>query len=171
MLTTKQIKERNSSVMTFDLKEKYRYDQFKTMPKDIQIEYLTKLATTCGACQSDIAGMMGVKPNTLNAYICKNLPEARKLFNSSRKAKSQSWLDFMASDKSKVPDDILPDEEIKAQQKPISEVKLRNINLQCTRGQLNYSGDPAMVFQKAMLAMDMSKSYDINIIFSVNTQT
>ena len=44
--TDKELAKMNSEIVTYDLKHFYTYEEFKKMPKDIQVEYLQKLTDT-----------------------------------------------------------------------------------------------------------------------------
>ena len=68
-LTKKQKQALNGEVKVMNIHKPMTYKYFKTMPKEIQEEYLTYLRDTFRAAISDIAKMMGCNANALSFYI------------------------------------------------------------------------------------------------------
>lgn len=72
-MTEAQWKRRNSPVQTYNISRVIRsYDEFKSLPKDLAEEYLSRLRTTYNAGGPDVAKSMGVHPTTFNRYIREN---------------------------------------------------------------------------------------------------
>lgn len=62
-MTQKQWKERNGEVMTYNLNRLNRpmkWAEFKQLPKDLQVAYISKLRKDYGASTNAIAAMLGV---------------------------------------------------------------------------------------------------------------
>lgn len=68
-LTKKQKNELNGEVKVMNIHKPMNYASFKTMPKELQEEYLTYLRDTFRAAISDIAKMMGCNASALSFYI------------------------------------------------------------------------------------------------------
>lgn len=69
-MTKKQLKGLNGEVMTYNLSKPMKWAEFKYMPRDLQLQYLTKLHNEHGANQRDVADMLGLAKGTLSSY-CK----------------------------------------------------------------------------------------------------
>ena len=65
-LTAKQIKEMNGPVSTYNLSRPMRWETLKTMPEDLQRQYLDGLVETYGATDGALAQMLGVSHVTVN---------------------------------------------------------------------------------------------------------
>lgn len=68
-MSKKEIRNMNGEVKIMNLRKPMSYAYFKTMPKELQEEYLTYLRDTFDAAISDIAKMMGCNANALSFYI------------------------------------------------------------------------------------------------------
>lgn len=69
-MTQKQWKERNGKIMSYNLSQPMLWEEFKSMPKDLQIEYLTTLRDTYGVTATDLSKLFGCVPSTVTKY-CK----------------------------------------------------------------------------------------------------
>lgn len=69
-MTQKQWKERNGKVMSYNLSRPMTWEEFKSMPKDLQVEYLTTLRDTYGVTATDLSKFFGCVPSTVTKY-CK----------------------------------------------------------------------------------------------------
>jgi len=59
-MTTKQIKEMNGPVSTYNLSQPMSWAELKNMPEDLQRQYLDGLAESYGVTDSALADMLGV---------------------------------------------------------------------------------------------------------------
>ena len=66
-LTPAQLKRRNGPVSTYKLDEPMRWDDFKSMPVDLQKKYLTNLVETYGATNEMLGDMFYVHPTYVGA--------------------------------------------------------------------------------------------------------
>ena len=64
-LTPAQLKRRNGPVSTYKLDEPMRWDDFKSMPVDLQKKYLTNLVETYGATNEMLGDMFYIHPSQI----------------------------------------------------------------------------------------------------------
>jgi len=70
-MTQKQWKERNGTIMSYNLSSPMSWDQFKAMPDDLQREYITSLRDKYNTTATDLARFFGCVPSTITKY-CKS---------------------------------------------------------------------------------------------------
>lgn len=68
-MTQAQWKKRNGEVITMNLMEPMSWRQFRSMPADLQVEYVTKCVERFGCSMCDFARVFGVSANTVRAYF------------------------------------------------------------------------------------------------------
>lgn len=64
-MSAAELKRRNGEMSTFNLGKPMRWAEFKTMPDDLKIEYITGLREKYNASEAKVAAMMGVSPSWL----------------------------------------------------------------------------------------------------------
>ena len=96
-LTPAQLKRRNGPVSTYKLDEPMRWDDFKSMPVDLQKQYLTYLVETYGATNEMLGDMFYVHPTHVGAVkkalgVISNNP--RHLSKEKKTIRDQMWAAF-----------------------------------------------------------------------------
>lgn len=87
-LSNKELKAMNGAVVTYNLNQPMKWEEFKSMPYDLRIEYIKKIRERFGATDVMIADMLCVH----RATLCKHL----KAFGIS---KGSGYFDCAALDK------------------------------------------------------------------------
>ena len=96
-LTPAQLKRRNGPVSTYKLDEPMRWDDFKSMPVDLQKKYLTNLVETYGATNEMLGDMFYVHPTHVGAIkkargVVSHNP--RRLIGEKNAIRDQMWAAF-----------------------------------------------------------------------------
>lgn len=68
-MTQKQWKERCGNVVEYNLSKPMSWRELKSMPVDLQVEYLKKLSSTFALSMKHLSGMLGVNPNTVRVHL------------------------------------------------------------------------------------------------------
>ena len=174
-LTEKQRKELNGKVETYNMNKPMTWIEFLGMPLDIQEEYLIGMIIDHEARSKDLAEMFGIVPHTLSKYLSTKFPNKSFWGKASPHSPSQAWLDFVASDETLPLEVSQPVEEEKfapaasgsVKQGNMTEVsgELNMVRLEIESGRLKFRGWPHAIFEKALLALDPSETYKIEIYF------
>lgn len=96
-LTPAQLKRRNGPVSTYKLDEPMRWDDFKSMPVDLQKRYLSNLIETYGATNEMLGDMFYVHPTRVGAVkkalgVVSHNP--RHLSKEKKTIRDQMWAAF-----------------------------------------------------------------------------
>ena len=98
-LTRSQKQKLNGEVKSYNMNEPVTYEKFKSMPLDLQENYLVHLIDEYHVTGSNLADMMGIVPKTLYTYLAsKNLNgylpgKGHRMPKECQKA----WEEFLAS--------------------------------------------------------------------------
>lgn len=68
-MTQAQWKKKNGEVIVMNLTEAMPWRQFRSMPADLQVEYVNKCVERFGCSMSDFARVFGVSAQTVRAYF------------------------------------------------------------------------------------------------------
>ena len=96
-LTPAQMKRRNGPVSTYKLDEPMGWDDFKSMPVDLQKKYLTNLVETYGATNEMLGDMFYVHPTHVGAVkkalgVVSHNPH--RLIGEKKAIRDQMWAAF-----------------------------------------------------------------------------
>ena len=96
-LTPAQLKRRNGPVSTYKLDAPMRWDDFKTMPVDLQKQYLTNLVEAYGATNEMLGDMFYVHPTHIGAVkkalgVVSHNPH--RLIGEKKDIRDQMWAAF-----------------------------------------------------------------------------
>ena len=96
-LTPAQLKRRNGPVSTYKLDAPMGWDDFKSMPVDLQKKYLTNLVETYGATNEMLGDMFYVHPTHVGAIkkalgVVSHNP--RRLIGEKKAIRDQMWAAF-----------------------------------------------------------------------------
>ena len=175
-LTAKQRKELNGAVETINTMKILSYDEWKVLSKSMKELYLEALFSQHNARVCDVAAMWGRSDVGLRESVKRQGIDLGKIAKKSRAYKKnsadESWLAFLKNSRAVEMEDLQePVEEENVQQEAPESVKQPlpkdDELLRVISGVLNYEGDPAAIFQKALLALDPSKSYAIQIAYQI----
>lgn len=97
--TKKQLKGLNGEIMIRSLSKPMKWDEFKSMPSDLQEEYLKKLHDVYGASMKQAAEMFDVCPSTLSGYARKHGIKAFPASGNKRKQEEEAkWQAFLTDE-------------------------------------------------------------------------
>ena len=173
-LTAKQRKELNGKMVTYNLTKPMNWIQFLQLSKDVRVTYIKKLIAEHDARACDMAKMFGITCGGFNNYLHREHKDIE--FNwYPKKSTSEKWLDFVGSDESEDSEVSQPIPEENSQPAAPESVKhtttteveadLNMVRLEIESGRLKFRGWPHAIFQKALLALDPSQTYKIEIYF------
>ena len=182
-LTAKQRKELNGAVETISKKQKLARQEWQKLSKSMKRQYLEILFLEHNARIKDIAEMWGIGQNNVWRMFNKAGVDVSDIVKKSKAYRKNSpspeWLAFMAPTREEKSEEVSPPiEKPKAPPAASDAVKLddsapdtlKHIRLDVVSGSINYIGDPYAVFEKALLAIDPSKQYHIQIRFKEVTE-
>lgn len=110
-LTLKQWKERCGKTVSVSLNKPASWENFKSLSKQSQEEYLRGLMETYGANATSLAYMFGVKPLTIRRYITsKDLDIAFQVGHSMSAAQRVAWDAFVSGAENTTEDTQCDDE-------------------------------------------------------------
>lgn len=93
-MTQRQWKERNGEIMSYNLGEPMTWDVFKTMPTDLQSEYVKGLRDRYGTTATDLAKFFDCVPSTITKYCRRVLDVEFKPGQRMTKAQREAFADF-----------------------------------------------------------------------------
>lgn len=111
-MTQKQWKERNGTIMSYNLSSPMSWDRFKAMPDDLQREYITSLRDKYSTTATDLARFFGCVPSTITKY-CKSILGIT--FNPGKrmtKEQRNAFREFTGDDEEGGKQDALAEERI-----------------------------------------------------------
>lgn len=94
-ITEKQWKERNGSVMSYQLNTPMTWSMFKAMPKDLQTEYINNLRNKYGTTATDLSKFFGVTPATVTNHCKEALGLAFKPGQRMTKSQRTAFGEFL----------------------------------------------------------------------------
>ena len=174
-MTAGEIRKRNGEIMQYKLNQPMKWKEFKSMPEDLQKEYIQKLASEKKARAIDIAEMLGVHKN----YFSKH---ARTLFQGetpfTRKHQvnqSQEWRGFIEGNITT--SEKKESEEVNSLEERSEEAETANERvkqpksvetaerMKIKKGYVCYEGRPQNVFSKLILGLNPEQTYGFEILF------
>lgn len=174
-LTAGQLKKRNGEVMQYNLNKPMSWHTFKSMPEDLQREYIVKCKEKYGARGRDLAEMFGMSKNGFSLAMVKLFDGHSPFENSSAKKLSLDWVEFIQSDeeasKEAEPVDVSsPTEDAERAESETERVKQPPTSksrgvARVTSGLIHLEGTPEAVFAKAILAMNPEQTYSVVVDF------
>jgi len=102
-LTHAQWKKRNGEVMEFNLKAPMTWSEFKSMPFDLQTEYIKRLHTEYRINATSLAQMFEVGAETVRSYCRERLGIQFHRGNMMSKTQREMWEDFLTAPESPEP--------------------------------------------------------------------
>ena len=188
-LTAKERKELNGPVITYSndiiVNEPITEERWRKLHPNVKKNFIKACFKQHHARLHDIAIMLGKADSNfrkeLRSYNIDVDALARESKAFRKRKPSEEWMDFL-----KIPElptitsweeaVRLQKEEKEAQEasdavkQAVDDVRTADEMLKIVSGSLNYIGDPAAAFQKAMLAIDPSKEYHFQIRFKEVTE-
>lgn len=179
-MTAGQLKKRNGEVMQYNLKAPMGWLVFRSMPADLQREYINSCAYRYEARGCDMAEMFGVSRNGFSKAMIDLFGGSTPFSGTGRKNMSPLWEKFIRGDIS-APAETMPvtvnsPTEVKESSESETErVKqlpsLKSSAALCIKsGTLRFAGTPEAVFAKAILAMNPMDAYEVEIRFRRTAQ-
>ena len=102
-MTQRQWKELNGEVMSYQLNKPMGWDEFKSVPIHIQLEYLTGLIERYGVNTANLAEMFGVHPGVVRRHIqSAGLGITFKVGHSMTAAMREVWAVFLGQQQDSV---------------------------------------------------------------------
>jgi len=108
-MTEKQLHNLNGKMKSYRLTEPKRWDEFKSMPLDIQLEYLEYLDLAFGMNMCNLADMFGIADSTLHIYLRKSGIKFKPTQRRMRPDQSRAWRAFVATGEIKISDSTVED--------------------------------------------------------------
>ena len=110
-MTQKQWKERNGEVMSYNLSEPMSWETFKTMPIDLQTEYVKGLRDKYGTTATDLAKFFDCVPSTVTKYCKRVLDVEFRPGQRMTKAQREAFVDFCGVEDDNKSDEGCMDDE------------------------------------------------------------
>lgn len=174
-LTAGQIKKRNGEIMEYKLNKPMKWKEFRSMPEDLQKEYIQKLASEKKAKAKDVAEMLGIHKNYLSDYT-RTLFQGETPFAGKHQVnQSQEWRDFIEGNKTT--SEKSKNEEVNSLEERSKEAETSNervkqpksaetqTEMKIKKGYVCYEGRPQEVFSKLILGLNPEQTYGFEIIF------
>lgn len=125
-LTTKQWKERNGAVMTYNMRRPMTWREFKQMPADLQKQYLLWLSFTFQISRAALADMFGCVPKTVDRFLEEHnidmgFARGRRMTEEQRKAFNRFRYDTTAEGEEECADGDLAAETAREDVDPVAE--------------------------------------------------
>lgn len=178
-MTAGQLKKRNGEVMQYNLKAPMGWLVFRSMPADLQKEYIKSCAYKYEARGCDMAEMFGISRNGFSAAMVGLFGSNTPFTGASRKKTSPLWEEFIRGDisVSAEPTPAAVNSPVEAKESSESETErvkqmpsLKSSAELCIKsGTLRFAGTPEAVFAKAILAMNPMEAYEVEIRFRRTT--
>ena len=178
-MTAGQLKKRNGEVMQYNLKAPMGWLIFRSMPADLQREYINSCAYKYEARGCDMAEMFGVSRNGFSNAMTDLFGGSTPFSGTSRKNMSPLWEEFIRGSTS-APDEPTPvtvnspaeaEESSEGETERVKQLpSLKSSAALCIKsGTLRFAGTPEAVFAKAILAMNPMDAYEVEIRFRRTT--
>ena len=103
-LTAAQLKKRNGEVMSFNLNAPMEWREFKSMPADLQAEYIAGMHKRFGVNATNLAEMFGVTGETVRFFCREGLGIQFHRGNFMSKEQRDRWEDFLTAPESPEPE-------------------------------------------------------------------
>ena len=166
-LTAAQKKKMNGECKKYDLSKPMKWDVFKTLPCDLQSEYIKKLAAM-GASRSDVCDMFSVRTETYSEYMNKH-HKGERFFDRSKtgNGKNDAFVAWFVEEGNIQTAKAGPEEptvEQAAEEKPeVSETVIDSMAASpvLQSGSMTFDGQPEAVFAQVMTMMNAGERYQI----------
>lgn len=169
-LTTKQRKELNGNVTTYNLNEPMTWKSFKAMPLDIQQEYLDGVQRRFDVRQAPLADMFGVRATSMCHYFkLKGLKWGAARCELSKKDALDAWEKFVyGTEASAIPEAVptLPATATLVEVPVAEPIKVRS-HAEVTKGTLSFTGNMADICSELVSWLGVNKDYTVTIEFEV----
>lgn len=174
-MTAGEIRKRNGEIMQYKLNQPMKWKEFRSMPEDLQKEYIQKLASEKKARGIDIAEMLGVTRNFFSTYTKKLFQEKTPFTRTHQVNQSQEWREFIEGNitaseerKSEEVNSLegrneeaeTANERVKQQKNVETQTKMK-----IKKGYVCYEGRPQEVFSKLILGLNPEQTYGFEILF------
>ena len=174
-MTAGQIKKRNGEIMQYKLNQPMKWKEFKSMPEDLQKEYIQKLASEKKARAKDVAEMLGIHKNYLSDYA-RTLFQGETPFTGTHQVnQSQEWRDFIEGNittpEEKKNEEVNSlgerSEEAETANERVKQPKSAETTerMKIKKGYICYEGRPQEVFSKLILGLNPEQTYGFEILF------
>lgn len=110
-ITQKQWRERNGEIMSYNLSEPMSWETFKTMPIDLQTEYIEGLRDKYGTTATDLAKFFDCVPSTVTKYCKRVLDVEFKPGQRMTKAQREAFADFCGTENDEPDEDYIEGED------------------------------------------------------------
>ena len=174
-MTAGQIKKRNGEIMQYKLNQPMKWKEFKSMPEDLQKEYIQKLASEKKARAKDVAEMLGIHKNYFSDHA-RTLFQGETPFTGTHQVnQSQEWRDFIEGNTTT--SEKRENEEVNSLEETNKEAETANervkqpknaetkTEMKIKKGYICYEGRPQEVFSKLILGLNPEQTYGFEIIF------
>lgn len=153
-MTRAEKKAMNGEVISYDLSKPMNWNQFKSMPKDIQGEYLRKLTDGIGAGRNDVAEMFGVGAQKLSDYLLTN--HKGECFFRGKRRNHEAFMKWCCGD-------------VTTEEKAVENMEEREKETVSTSfieaGELEFCGSAKEIFENMIKFLDGNEKYRIRIGF------
>lgn len=151
-MTAAQIRKQNGECKVYNITKPMSWQQFRLLPKDLQEEYLKKLAAM-GASRGDVIEMFGTTRSAFGQYINAH-HKGERFFASVRvtdNAAYKAWLE----EKAESPKEEAP---VKPQEATAAPPELMAGSVTCT-------GNPREILEMVLSLLKDDKDYKITVNF------
>lgn len=170
-LTPKQLRERNGSVMTYNLSKPMEWKTFKGMPTELQNEYISKLIDRYGVNMVGLLDMFGVNRSTLMRHMqLSGMNFTFQRGHQMSKEQKKSWGIFLGENTEEIPvvEESVLEEEAVPEEKPtviFDHKRTATPKMKMDRLSLNFNGslDPSMIVNSLRMILGDDWTGDVEI--------
>lgn len=166
-LTTKQRKELNGNVTTYNLSEPMTWKSFKAMPLDIQQEYIDGVQRRFDVRQAPLADMFGVRATSMCHYFKQNgIKWGAVKCERSKDEALNAWEKFVYGTEASAIPEAVPDLPATATLTEGEPIKVRS-RAEVTKGTISFHGNMADICSELVSWLGVNKEYTVTIEFEV----
>ena len=174
-MTAGEIRKRNGEIMQYKLNQPMKWKEFKSMPEDLQKEYIQKLASEKKARIIDIAEMLGVHKNYLSKYSRTIFQGETPFTRTHQVNQNKEWRDSIEGNITT--SEERKNEEVNSLEERSEEAETANESvkqpknvetserMKIKKGYICYEGRPQEVFSKLILGLNPEQIYGFEILF------
>lgn len=166
-MTKKELEAMNGDCVSYRLNEPMTWAGFKSMPDDIQRDYIRLLRQKYGVTNTDLADMFGAQRPTVSAHLSKlGLEHSKK---GAHVADAEGWNRFLGRQTEQAEEEPLPEQQEEAHETDAETEEKKDSTTDRTvvpqKGEMTFCGDASDILDTAKRILSGSKLV-ITIVWS-----